>query len=454
MNIQKLQLSVFLLILINCPNLLCQKPYMGFNSYDSYSVYLNQETARKLIDVMAEKYLPSGYEYFVIDYGWYTEYVIDPKTKLPIKSSGTHYNLDRYGLPEPSKIYFSEGIKFLADYAHKKGLKIGLHLMRGALKQAIKEKCTVKGTSIPIKDIVDTMSICTWSSMSYGVDMSRQGAYEYYKSLIDKLASWGIDFIKFDDLTGMPKEIDAIVKAIKSNGKQIVLSLSPGEDTKLEYLPYYEKCNILRVTSDVWDNQRSIDNGFTAMKIFQGRGFSGFWPDLDMISLGPLEVNDPAGKLGTGRGKRMSMLDKDQAYTFITQRAIFASPLIIGGDMLTMDDFTYKLLTNKDMISCNQNSVTGFLTYDKDSILVFNTPARDNPSRGWIAVFNCRDRSNTVSLKKSDFGFFFNRPELQVLLKDYQLRDIWNQKEYSLKNSLQLTIPGHGVMFAEYNENK
>jgi hypothetical protein len=188
------------------------------------------------------------------------------------------------------------------------------------------------------------------------------------------------------------------------------------------------------------------------MKEFQGHGFPGFWPDLDMIALGPLEVNVAPRAGVTRKGKRFSQFDKDQSYTFITQRAIYASPLIIGGDLLTMDDFTYKLLTNKDMLACNQNGVTGFLMYDNDSTEIYKAPVRDDPSKGWIAVFNLKHSADTLFLNKSDFGFYYKRRVLNVLLRDIKMRDIWNQNEYTLRDSLKLEIPAHGVIFTEYKE--
>ena len=454
---------MFLLLFVGCRNhtektVLCKTPPMGFNSFDGYRGYLDQETAKRLIDVMAEKYLPYGYEYFVIDGGWYLEYTINPENKLPIQAIHTTKlisNIDEFGLPEPSKVYFPDGIKTLVDYVHKKGLKFGLHLMRGIMRQAIAEGCIVKGTGIPVKDIADTNSICAWSKMAYGVNMDKPGANEYYQSIIERMASWDIDFIKYDDITGFPREINAVVKAIKESGRQIVLSLSPGTDVKLEYLPSYENCNMLRITEDIWDNQLSLDRAFTAMKTFQGRGRAGFWPDLDMIPLGPLEVFDIEGKLGTTKkGKRISLLNKDQSYTFITQLAIFASPLIIGGDMLSMDKFTYKLLTNMDMLACNQNGVTGVLTYDKDSIEIYKAAARGDLIDGWIAIFNRKSSETSISLEKPDLGFYYSRPGLEKLMKwrDYKLRDIWQPKEFILKDSVDFTIPANGVVFIEYNE--
>ena len=443
-------LPVFVfLILASCaspqkPAILCDKPPMGYNSYDSYGDFLTEETAIKLIDVMADKYLKFGYNYFVIDLGWYTE----KKTEtLPDSSEAErdYFNIDENGLPEPSKLYFPNGMKVLADYAHKKGLKFGLHLMRGVLKQAAEQNCKVKGTGILIKDIIDTLSICTWADFTVGIDVSKPGGSEYYSSLINKIASWNVDFIKYDDVTGMPKEINAIVNSIEKCGRPITLSLSPGDDTKLEFLPFYQKANILRITADIWDNQESIDHGFDAMKLYQGRGFPGFWPDLDMIALGPL----PYEKKWNPKNKG---LNNDQAYTFITQRAIFASPLIIGGDMLTMDEFTYKLLTNEEMISCNQNGVSGFQTFDKDSIEIYVAANKTDPAKGWVAVFNRKIQAEKIIFTKDNIGFSYNRPELNVLLKNYLLTDIWNQKDYTLTDSLELTIPARGVLFARYNE--
>ena len=48
------------------------KPPLGFNSFDSYRSRLTEDKAYALMDVMAEKYLPFGYEYFVMDAGWYS----------------------------------------------------------------------------------------------------------------------------------------------------------------------------------------------------------------------------------------------------------------------------------------------------------------------------------------------------------------------------------------------
>ncbi len=421
---------------VNAQQNIAFNPPMGFNSYTCYNNSLSQEIAIKLIDVLAEKYKPLGYDYFVIDLGWYTE-----EDKL---------HIDKYGYPEPSRVFFSNGIKALCDYAHSKDIKLGLHLMRGVLRQAITDGSMVKGTNIPIQEIVNSESICTWCGFTIGVDMNKKGAQEYYDGLMQKMADWGVDFIKYDDITGMPDELLAISKAIKKTGRPILLSLSPGEDTKMEYVPYYKNSNMLRVTADIWDNQSSIDRSFDAMKVYQGMGMPGFWPDLDMIPLGRLEV------LKTGQEfdnrARKSKFTKDQAESFITQRSIFASPLFIGGDLLTMDAHSDALLTNKRMIECNQNGVSGSLVYMSDSLEIYKAVNKNDTDRGWLAIFNRSKKTQNKKLGKTDLGFSFNRPILNILIPNYHLFDIWNEKDYYLKTDIELSIPSNGVAFFEFTK--
>ena len=50
----------------------------------------------------------------------------------------------------------------------------------------------------------------------YGVDMSKPGAQDYYDSIFEQAAAWGLDFVKVDDLS-LPYhtgEVEAIRKAI------------------------------------------------------------------------------------------------------------------------------------------------------------------------------------------------------------------------------------------------
>ena len=92
------------------------------------------------------------------------------------------------------------GFKKIADYVHDKGLKFGIHIMRGIPRQAVSKNTPVKGTAYTARDIAHPYSICCWNTDMYGVDATKPGAQEYYNSIIELYASWGVDFIKVDDI--------------------------------------------------------------------------------------------------------------------------------------------------------------------------------------------------------------------------------------------------------------
>jgi alpha-galactosidase len=84
--------SVFIVIIFGCNSStktisadmsLAQTPPMGWNSFDSYGVYLHEEAALANMEAFAEKLLPHGYEYFVIDAGWFGEFDLQPGTIYP-----------------------------------------------------------------------------------------------------------------------------------------------------------------------------------------------------------------------------------------------------------------------------------------------------------------------------------------------------------------------------------
>jgi alpha-galactosidase len=474
-NVKKvIQIAILLLSISSALNSqkraeLIVTPPMGWNSFDSYGLYLHHDAAVRNIDEMAARYLKFGYNYFTIDAGWYGEYKLKPGTIFPNEKQAQNLRIDEFGIPMPSKTYFPNGLKVLADRAHSKGLKFGIHIMRGIPRVAYRQNTKVKGTKYRAQDITDTTSICAWNNQFYGLDMKKPGAQEYYNSLINQLADWGVDFIKADDIVPFPAEVEAVAKAIAQCGRPVVLSLSPGNKVDPAAIGSFRKANMLRVTPDIWDEQIGIDQCFAAWRKWQGKETESFYIDMDMIPFGELQIMSPkpdgitgkesneeirkqqkVGKLTdiellAGKGwHRQSQLTKDQMLTFITMRALAASPLIIGGDMKSMDEFSYKLLTNIEMIRCNQNGVMGKLIYDKSKLEVWKSVSKTNPNEGWIGLFN-RDQNNTANLPLTagllDIG--------QV--KKIRLQDIWNNKK--LKISQIQTIRPNSVLFIKYSTN-
>jgi alpha-galactosidase len=136
----------------------------------------------------------------------------------------------------------------------------------------VEENLPVKGTKYRMKDIVNMKSRCGWAAKSwwnYGVDMTKTGAQEYYDGLIRKYADLGVDFIKFDDIVPNPAEVEAVVKAIAKCDRKIILSLSSGDHINAEHSGAYKKANMVRITSDIWDNRGSLNTTFNRWEAMQ-----------------------------------------------------------------------------------------------------------------------------------------------------------------------------------------
>lgn len=439
-------------------------PPMGWNSFDSYGTYLYEDAAMKNLEAFAEKLAPHGYEYFVIDAGWFGEYDLAPGTFYPKEKHAKKLNINEYGLLQPSKTYFPNGLQPIIERCHELGLKFGIHIMRGIPRVSVEKNTPIKGTNYRAQDIVDTTSICKWCPQNYGVDMTRPSAQAFYDSWIGQLADWGVDFIKVDDIVPFPAEVEAVAKAIKNSGRNILLSLSPGGFVDDSQLDFFKLGNMLRVTHDIWDEQIGLDQCFKAWRKWQGKEDANFFIDMDMIPFGELQVMNPVpegltgnesnteikqmkkeGKLKniellSGKGfHRQSQFTQDEMRTFITMRALSASPLMMGGNLLTVDDFSLSLLTDTEMIACNQNAVMGHLKYDQGEFEIWNTP-QNNSNDGWIGIFN-------RNAKKSQ-QYVLSALELGLADEKYSLKDIWGNSELSFNQ--EILVPANGVMFIKY----
>jgi alpha-galactosidase len=450
---------------VQTEKILAEKPPMGWNSFMSYGVYLHEQAAMENLEAMAEKLKSYGYEYYVIDNGWFGEYVLQPGTMYPAEKHASDVRINEYGLLQPSECYFPNGMQPIIDRCHELGLKFGVHLMRGIPRKAVKQNLPIQGTPYHAQDIADINSICAWCDYNYGVDMSKPGAQEFYNSLVNQLASWGVDFIKADDIVPFPEEVVAMAKAIEQCGRPIMLSLSPGGNAPIENIASYRYGNMLRVTADIWDDKHGIDQCFDAWKKWQGTEQSGFYPDMDMIPFGQLQLMSPKpanlgnrskadlqaqAKAGTleddiallaGKGwHRQCEFTEPQMLSFITLRALSASPLMMGGDLPSLDDYSLSLLTNADMLACNQNSVMGHLAYESGGIEVWNTPEQGAVNAGWLGVFNRTDSPQSVSLTPEQLGLDAKQT--------YKMRDVWNI--HTISASTDYKIPADGVVFIRY----
>lgn len=428
-------------------------PFLGWNSYDCYGSHINEKLTNENLEAFIEKLKPFGYEYFVLDAGWYRHYDLKQGEIWPTDGDKKHLNIDEYGRFIPSPVNFPNGLNAIIDYAHKHGVKFGLHLMRGIPREAVEKNLPIKGTNYSARDIANVNDTCSWSVLNYGIDMDKPGAQEYYNSVLELMAGWGVDFIKYDDIVHKPREINAVADAIEKTGKKIALSISPGDDINPEYYETYRRAEMIRISRDVWDLQEDIDITFERWEEILPYADKGFWLDMDMIPFGHIRVNYPLtlNNLNSTRGyERMDNFSYAQKKTFITQRAMAASPLFMGGTLISSPKVVFELITNADMLACNQNGVTGELVTRisnyRESVDIWKTPHKTNKSEGWIGVFNRNAYIELIKFDKEELG----------LNNDvtYKLYDIWGKRIIEDAESFIFEIPGNDVIFIRYNEVK
>ena len=201
---------------------------MGWNSWDSYGRSINEDQLRATAKWMAGHLKQSGWQYVVMDEGWYVANPQDdPKEyKFSMTSDGRFIPVeDRF----PSSRN-GAGLKPIADYIHSVGLKFGIHIIRGIPRQAVRDNLAIAGTKFHAAEAADQSDVCPWNEYNYGVTNTPAGQ-AYYDSIAKLYAEWGVDFIKADciaDHPYKPEEIRMIREALDKTGRPIVLSLSPG----------------------------------------------------------------------------------------------------------------------------------------------------------------------------------------------------------------------------------
>lgn len=424
-------------------------PFLGWNSYDCYGSHINEKYTNQNLDAFIQKLKPYGYEYFVLDAGWYRHYDLKPGEEWPTDGDKAHLNIDEFGRFLPSDVLFPGGLLAIIEKAHNHDIKFGLHMMRGIPREAVKRNTQIKGTPYFAQDIADTSDICSWSTLMYGIDMDKPGAQEYYNSVLELLAGWGVDFIKYDDIVHKPKEINAVVNALKKTGRKIALSISPGDDINPAYYETYQKADMIRISRDIWDLQEDIDISFERWEQIKPYADKGFWLDMDMIPFGHIRINYPLthNKLSSGRGyERMDNFNYAQKKTFITQRAMSASPLFMGGALTSSPATVFEIITNEDMLACNQNGVTGHLlkrikTY-AEFVDIWHTPHKTNENEGWLGIFNRNGYTELIKLKKEDLGL--------KTTSSYRLHNIWGKNSIQDSESFIFEIPANDVLFIKY----
>ena len=417
--------------------ILASTPPMGWNSYNCFGGNVTEAEMKQNTDYMAEHLKQYGWEYVVLDFLWYCDDQNSPEkfaNRRPVQ------HMDEYGRVIPSEVLHpsspnGNGLKPLADYVHAKGLKFGIHIMRGMPWQAVVENTPIKGTDKRAQDVCNLPDTCKWYGGFVGVDMSKPGAQEYYNSLFELYASWGIDFIKVDDLSYPyhADEIEAVAEAIRRCGRPIVLSLSPGPAFIGNPKHLQEHANMWRISADFWDSWEQLAEQLQLCRMWWKHTKEGHWPDADMLPLGHLQLRHEAA----GSKPHYSYFTRDEQYFMMTLWSIFRSPLMIGGNLPDNDEFTLSLLTNKDVIRVNQCTRNNQeLSFEGGiSIWYAEDKKRDEV---YVAFLNTNEEATSLSFSTSSL------PQSKEYVTS---KNLWTGEQSAVKKGrFQVNIPPHGAV--------
>ncbi len=416
---------------------LAPTPPMGWNSWDAYGTTVKEAEVKANADVMASELKQYGWQYVVIDIQWY-----EPNAQAHGYRPNAHLSMDSNGRLVPAVNRFpssanGQGFKPIADYIHSKGLKFGIHILRGIPRQAVAQNVPILGTSFHAVDIADKQSICAWNTDMYGVDMSKAGAQAYYDSIVAQYAKWGVDFIKADDMSRPyhKAEIAALHRAIVKSGRPIVLSLSPGPAPLDEVEHLRANAQMWRIADDLWDNWKSVKEMYFRTESWAPLVVPGHWPDADMLPLGHIGLRAERGN------DRLSQLSHDEQKTLMTLWSIFRSPLMFGGDLPTLDPFTRSLLTNADVLAVNQHSSENKVVYHQGDVRVWTAMASKSREE-YLAVFNLGDASSTLQLRWNQLGIQ-SRPKVA--------RELWRGAVVKEPSMLDVTLAPHASAIYKLN---
>ena len=449
MSLHRLAATLLLALCIALPGLghaaeapggtLAATPPLGWNSWDSYGLSVTAEEWKSNVDWFHAHLQPAGWQYVVVDEGWY---LVHPENAAGKGDQG--YTIDAYGRYTPDIGRFPDGLAGLASYAHSLGLRFGIHIIRGIPKEAVQRNLVIADSTFHAADAADTTDTCRWNPDNYGIKDNAAGQ-AYYDSLLKLYAGWGVDFLKVDCIAKPynEHEVHMISGSIAKAARSIVLSLSPGPTPLTAAADVDNYAQMWRISDDVWDiwNDPAIPEGgfpqsvrrqFTTLASWMQYQHPGHWPDADMLPIGYLGPRPGWGQ------PRSSRLNHDETRTMLTLWAIARSPMVLGSNLLQLDSFTENLLTNRAMIAVDQQSSNNKELLVDGGLVVWRADDAKSTAgkKGhYYAVFN---------LGNTPAPFLYSWKQLSLAGKDHHVVDLWDTQEKGRAEKLQGTLPPHG----------
>ena len=441
---------------------LAPTPPMGWNSWDSYGLTITEQQFRDNVAMLRDQLKPFGWNYAVIDEGWFfanpgdrstpekLQYQVDAfgryvpvPARFPSSAGGGTTSQDGHSVIDPQ----SHGFVELGRWVHAQGLRFGIHIVRGIPRESVRRNTAVEGSPFHAQDLADQADACPWDPTNWGIKDTPAGQ-AWYDSLLRQYAAWGIDMIKVDCIADHPyklSEIRQISLAIQRSGRPMVLSLSPGPTALAHAAEVGSLAQMWRISDDGWDYwdrakpgyPETVKSQFARLAAWAPYSKPGNWPDADMLPLGRL---GPSPGEGTARTTRLTPAEQQ---TQITLWAIARSPLILGANLTMLDAPTLRLLTNRDLLRLNQTATGSREALHDGDLIAWTADLPAGPGKGTgehaLALFNVGDQPLILPLAAT----------LQKVLPGSNSRmrvlDSWARRK-ALSLDEALTLPPHGCV--------
>ncbi len=359
---------------------LAKTPPMGWNSWNKFGCNVSEKLIMQMADALVSSGMKdAGYEYIVIDDCWQVA-------------------RDENGQIVVDKDRFPNGMKYLADYIHSKGLKFGIYSCAGS------ETCAGRPGSL---------------------------GHEYQDALT--YARWGVDYLKYDWCNTSTQDSKSSYSnmrdALYAAKRPIVFSICEWGTTK----PWEwagDVGHLWRTTGDIvdrWDAMTAILEKQKGLARYAGPGH---WNDPDML------------EVGNGG------MTAEEYRTHFSLWCMLAAPLMAGNDLQNMSPETKAILTNREIIDLDQDSagLEGFCFRDNGDYQIWIKKLGNKEKA--VCLLNKGDEMKEVQadfnlLLKASNNYWSPDP---YNLDNYKLRDLWEHKDVEIKgNQVFIKLAPHSV---------
>jgi alpha-galactosidase len=295
---------------------------------------------------------------------------------------------DSNGNLQPDYTKFPDGISGTAAYVHSLGLKLGIYEDAGT------ETCA-----------------------------GYPGSLGHEQQDADTFAAWGVDYLKYDNCNNegisAQTRYTAMKNALAATGRSIVLSLCVWgqEDVATTWGP--STGNLWRTTGDISPTFSSMLSNFNTNVQLAGSARPGQWNDPDMLEV----------------GNGMSSTEDQSEFSLWAE---MDAPLIAGTNIADASSTTLSILTNKNVIAVDQDSlgVQGSEVSTANGLDVLAKPLANGDVS--VALFNTTGSTATITTSASAIG--------KSGASSYTLTNLWTGATSGTSSTISASVPSHGTV--------